>query len=240
MVPLLSRLVIIEGDSPRDLTSLVVSGAGSLEATGDVFAPYRLVDSGGVVVSPVSAFFAELSACGRPASTQRSYGMDLLRWFRFLWTVETGWDQATRVEAKDFCRWLQIAEKPVRPHWRAPEATSTARSAAVRAPNAVTGKTPPGARYGAATVAHCESVLLGFYDFHVEARTGPMVNPFPLARGAGVHPGQAVQRCVRAIELTPRPGAGRILGVDRSPCGGVAWRHGRRCRPGPAVDHRGA
>ena len=184
MVPLPSRLVIIEGDSPRDLTSLVVSGAGSLEATGDVFAPYRLVDSGGVVVGPVSAFFAELSACGRPASTQRSYGMDLLRWFRFLWTVETGWDQATRVEARDFCRWLQIAEKPVRPHWRAPEATSTARSAAVRAPNAVTGKTPPGARYGAATVAHCESVLRGFYDFCVEARTGPMVNPFSLARGA--------------------------------------------------------
>ena len=36
--------------------------------------------------------------------------------------------------------------------------------------------------YDAATVAHCESVLRGFYDFHLEAGTGPMVNPFPLSR----------------------------------------------------------
>ena len=32
-------------------------------------------------------------------------------------------------------------------------------------------------------MAHCETVLRGFYDFHLEAGTGPMVNPFPLARG---------------------------------------------------------
>ena len=56
-------------------------------------------------------FLAELSACGRPAATQRSYGMDLLRWFRFLWAVRVGWDEATRVEARDFCRWLQVADK---------------------------------------------------------------------------------------------------------------------------------
>ena len=48
------------------------------------------------------------------------YGMDLLRWFRFLWAVGVGWDQATRVEARDFCRWLQVADKPARPHWRHP------------------------------------------------------------------------------------------------------------------------
>ena len=38
-------------------------------------------------LSRSAAFFAELAACGRPATTQRSYGMDLLRWFRFLWAV---------------------------------------------------------------------------------------------------------------------------------------------------------
>ena len=62
---------------------------------------------------PAAAFFAELAACGRPATTQRSYGMDLLRWFRFLWALGVDWDQATRVEARDFCRWLQITVKPV-------------------------------------------------------------------------------------------------------------------------------
>ena len=44
--------------------------------------------------------------------------MDLLRWFRFLWAVGIGWDRATRVEARDFCSWLQVSDKPVRPHWR--------------------------------------------------------------------------------------------------------------------------
>ena len=38
--------------------------------------------------------------------------MDLLRWFRFCWAIEVPWDQATRSEARDFCRWLQLADKP--------------------------------------------------------------------------------------------------------------------------------
>ena len=82
-----SVLVINDGDVPRELSGLVVPLRGSLEATGDLFEPYRLVDGDGVVVGPAAAFFAELAACGRPATTQRSYGMDLLRWFRFLWAV---------------------------------------------------------------------------------------------------------------------------------------------------------
>ena len=67
----------------------------------------------------------------------------------------------------------------------------TAGRAVAGAVNAVTGKRAPGRRYSAATLAHCESVLRGFYDFHLEAGTGPMLNPFPLARGrrgrAGAH-----------------------------------------------------
>ena len=53
---------------------------GSLEATGDLFEPYRLADPAGVVVSPAGAYLRELAASGRTAATQRSYGMDLLRW----------------------------------------------------------------------------------------------------------------------------------------------------------------
>jgi hypothetical protein len=45
------------------------------------------VDGDCALVVPVAAFFAELAACGRAATTQRSYGMDLLRWFRFLWAL---------------------------------------------------------------------------------------------------------------------------------------------------------
>ena len=93
---------------------MVVPQHGSLEVTGDLFVPYRLVDGDGAVIVPAAAFFAELAACGRPATTQRSYGMDLLRWFRFVWALRVDWDQATRVEARDFCRWLQLTTKPVR------------------------------------------------------------------------------------------------------------------------------
>ncbi len=176
---------------PRELSALVVPLRGLLETTGDLFRPYRLVDGDGVAVGPVSAFFAELAACGRPATTQRSYGMDLLRWFRFLWTVGVAWDQATRVEARDFCCWLQAAVKPARPHWRYPAGSVPGSGVApvLQRVNAVTGKPSRGDRYEAATVAHCESVLRCFYDFHLEAGTGPMLNPFPLSRQRG--PGRA-------------------------------------------------
>lgn len=30
--------------------------------------------------------------------------------------------------------------------------------------------------------AHCETVLRGFYGFHLDAGSGPLVNPFPLDR----------------------------------------------------------
>jgi site-specific recombinase XerD len=149
--------VINSEDGTRDLSSLRVLRCGALEATGDLFEPYQVADIDGVVVAPVAAYLRELQACGRPAATQRSYAMDLLRWFRFLWAVDVGWDQATRVEARDFCRWIQLAGKP--------------------------GGPALGAQYAPATVAHCETVLRGFYGFHLEAGTGPMVNPFPLARG---------------------------------------------------------
>ena len=50
-------------------------------------------------------------------------------------------------------------------------------------PNAVTGKPTPGLKYASSTVAHCETVLRSFYAFHLEAGSGPIVNPFPLVRG---------------------------------------------------------
>jgi site-specific recombinase XerD len=172
----------------------VVPLAGSLESTGDLFEPYRLVGPAGVVVGPACVFLRELAASGRPATTQRSYGMDLLRWFRFLQAVQIRWDQATQAEARDFLCWIQLAGKPSRPHWRYPGGGAPGRSGIVYAPgspNPVTGKPSRGRGYAAATVAHCETVLRSFYEFHLEAGTGPMVNPFPLVRGrrnrAGSH-----------------------------------------------------
>ena len=160
-------------ETSRDLSALVVPQAGRVVATDDVWEPYRLVDVDGIAVESVAVYLRDLQAAGRSAATARSYALDLLRWFRFLWAVEIGWDRATRVEARDFCRWLQIAGKPTRPHWRRrDEPVGGARSGG-------------GLRvrpYAASVRAHSETVLRSFYDFHLDAGTGPIINPFPLDR----------------------------------------------------------
>jgi site-specific recombinase XerD len=139
-----------------DVARLTVLPAGVLRETGNPWSPFELADSDGDVVVPAAAYLRDVQACGRSEATLRSYGMDLLRWFRFCWSADLEWDQVTRAEAGDFCRWLLIAGKP-----------GTAGG------------------YAPTTVAHCETVLRHFYDFHLEAGTGPMVNPFPLDRGRG-------------------------------------------------------
>jgi site-specific recombinase XerD len=80
--------------------------------------------------------------------------------------------RATRVEARDFCRYLQLAGKP------------GGQPAAARM---VPGRRPSSARLAPSTVAHCETVCRGFYAYHLEAGTGPIVNPFPLARPGRAH-----------------------------------------------------
>jgi hypothetical protein len=67
----------------RDLAALVVPQAGGLVATGSLWEPYRLVDADGLTVEPVAAYLRDLQAAGRSEATMRSYGNDLLRWFRF-------------------------------------------------------------------------------------------------------------------------------------------------------------
>ena len=122
---------------------MVVPQAGWLERAEDPWEPYRLRDPAGILVGPVAAFLRDLQASGRPETTLRAYAIALLRWYRFLWAAGVPWDQATRAEARDFSRWIQIAVKPGRAG-DAGKAGSPAR-AVVRAglPNPVTGKAPP-------------------------------------------------------------------------------------------------
>jgi hypothetical protein len=133
-------------DMPRDLGSLVIPWAGSVVETGDLWEPYRLVGPSGEPASAVTACLGELQVAGRSSATQRSYAMALLRWFRFLWSVEIPWQQATRIEARDFSRWIQLAAKPARPHWRSPETPPSVKPVVS---NPVTGKRPVGRNYAA-------------------------------------------------------------------------------------------
>ncbi|MDA8284668.1 MAG: tyrosine-type recombinase/integrase [Actinomycetota bacterium] len=157
-----------EAAIPRDLATMSVPLAGRLVETDDPWELCRMVDPQGCRVEAVAAWLADLQGAGRSPATIRSYAMDLLRWFRFLWATEVTWDRATRSEARDFSRWLVVTGKPKRPHWRRPDlpvqpsATATPYSASVR--------------------AHSETVLRGFYEFHREAGSGPLLNPFPLDR----------------------------------------------------------
>ena len=164
-----SLLMIGDEDSLRDLATLAVPSAGALRETGDQWEPYRLIDVAGEPVGAVAEFFRDLQAAGRSEATLRSYGHDLLRWFRFLWAIQAPWARVTRAEARDFCRWMLVAGKPVRPHWRRP----------VQAGEVSTASGKP---YAPSVRAHCETVLRSFYEFHLEAGTGPVVNPFPLDR----------------------------------------------------------
>jgi site-specific recombinase XerD len=151
-----------EAEVAGDLVNLVVPRRGALVATGGRQEPFRLVDGDGLVVAAAAEFFCDLQAAGRPDSTIRSYGLDLLRWFRFLWAAGVSWERATRAEARDFCRWMIVAGKPAR--------AAAGRGARAREP------------YSAAVRAHAETVLRGFYGFHLAAGSGPIVNPFPLDR----------------------------------------------------------
>ncbi len=153
-----------------DVTTMTVVRTGRLLATNDLWDPFQLIDPEGTPVEAVRVFFADLQASGRSPATLRSYGMDLLRWFRFLWSVEVPWERATRTEARDFSRWMQLANKPVRPHWRHPgELADPLASLAT-------------SRYAPSVRAHSETVLRSFYDYHREEGTGPILNPFPLDR----------------------------------------------------------
>lgn len=155
-------------DASRDPAPLSVPLAGAVVATGDPWRPYQVLDGVGRPVVAVSDFLDELQAAGRAATTLRSYAMDLLRWFRFLWAIGVDWNRAGRVDARDFARWMQVAGKPQRPHWRTPDA-----------PVAREARPVP---YSPSARAHSETVLRSFYGFHLEAGTGPLINPFPLER----------------------------------------------------------
>lgn len=150
---------------------MVARRVGRLEATEDPLDPYRLVGPDGLAVEAVSVFFGHLLAAGRSPATLRSYGMDLLRWFRFCWATGVDWERADRTSAREFSILLQVAPKPLRPHWRH-DAAGEVNPRALKAPG----------QYSPAVRAHSETVLRSFYDFHRDAGSGPLLNPFPLER----------------------------------------------------------
>ncbi|WP_169332384.1 tyrosine-type recombinase/integrase [Nocardia brevicatena] len=155
-----------------EVAGLNVARVGRVVATCDRTLPWVVVDGSGSPIGPVSDFLRDLVACGNSPASCRSYGYDLLRWWRFLAAMRVVWDRAERRDVRDFVLWLRTASNPARVRRRqdAPAAGSV---------NARTGKQYLAEGYAPATINHALSVLAVFYDFHVNAGTGPVVSPVP-------------------------------------------------------------
>ena len=148
----------------RDVTGLVVPLVGRLaaeEGSGSM-----LLDASGEPVAEVSQFFASMLASGASVGSVRSYGLALLRWWRFLAAIEVPWERAGRVEARDFVLWMRL----VPPSGRSRE---SARGG-----------------YAPATINHCLAVVKTFYAERMSAGVGPLINPIP---GAAHRVGRRVQ-----------------------------------------------
>jgi site-specific recombinase XerD len=155
----------------RDVTKLKVDRLGALVEVNDPAPSFRVLDVGGCEVEAVSDFFAEMRARGNSTASVRSYGMDLLRWLRFLWAVGVDCDRATRAEARDFVLWMRQERLPGR--------------RVDRGVNAITGKRGLGLGFASATINHAESVVRCFYDYLGSIGAGPVTNPFPVVAVEG-------------------------------------------------------
>ncbi|MFE6365881.1 site-specific integrase [Streptomyces sp. NPDC057806] len=94
----------------RDLKNFVLPESGQLLETGDPWEPYQVLDSFGRPIEPVATYLRDLMAADSSPLTPRSYGMDLLRWWRYLWAFGIEWDRAVREDARDFMLWMKLAD----------------------------------------------------------------------------------------------------------------------------------
>lgn len=132
----------------RDVTGLVLPGVGAV-VQADGVPGTALLDASGVPVAEVSDFFASMLASGASVSSLRSYGLALLRWWRFLAAVDVTWQRASRVEGRDFVLWMRMVGPASR------------------------------GGYAPATINHALAVIKMFYADRAAAGQGPVLNPVP-------------------------------------------------------------
>lgn len=106
-------------ESFRDL---ICEGRTVLPSTGDVCArltgnlSWVVVDAERSEIEPISAFLLDLSLSDVSPLTLRSYGYDLLRWWRLLSLVDVEWDHASRADVELLVGWMRHAPNPQRQH----------------------------------------------------------------------------------------------------------------------------
>lgn len=151
---------------------LQISRVGRVEEGPGEFLPWVVFDGADREVEPITSYLRDRMLGDISPLTCRSYAYDLLRWFRVLWTVDVGWEQATEAETAALVGWLRSARNPQRER-RIPGRVPAG------AVNPTTGKQTLAAGYAPATIAHNLSALHGFYSFHLHFGRGPLINPVP-------------------------------------------------------------
>ena len=165
--------------------ALVIPAHGALRETGDPFEPFRLLDADRPGCRTGRGVSRDLSAGGSPETTQRSYGLALLRWFRFLGRGRGAVGSGHAGRSSGLLPVDPGGGKPVRPHWRASGPRRAARPGPARPAKVVAES---GDRQGAdpgrvtrrrrsRTARRCCAASTS----STCRRVGPMVNPFPLA-----------------------------------------------------------
>ncbi len=129
---------------------LLAIGAVHRRATGSL--PYVVVDKRGHEIEPFSAFLRDLILTDMSPLTVRSYGNDLLRWWRLLQLLGAPWERASRADVEVLVGWMRSAVNPQR---------RCGPGAAMV--NARTGKQALAAGYAPATIDHTLAVLASFY-----------------------------------------------------------------------------
>lgn len=113
-----------------------------------------LVDGAHVRIEPIGAFLRNLSMSDMSPLTTRSYGYDLLRWWRLLTLVDIGWEYASRSEVELLVGWMRLANNAQR--HRGADSPTIAGSVNLR-----TGKPHLHSGYAPATINHALTVLSG-------------------------------------------------------------------------------
>jgi integrase len=164
-----------------DLRRRLMEGRVDLERVGAVtaaegtFPPFVVIDPMGHEVEAVTRYLRDLALSDMSPLTSRSYGYDLLRWFRVLWALEVGWEHATGSEVDVLVGWMKTASNPQR---RRTRPTGMAPGAV----NLRTGKQALAEGYAPRTINHCLTAVCGFYAYHGHFGRGPVANPVPSSR----------------------------------------------------------
>lgn len=165
----------------QDLRTELIEGRAEIPRIGLVAAsgwkhpPYIVLDGCGRALEPVGQYLRDLALGDKAADTCKSYGHDLLRWFRLLWMLEVPWDRASEAEVSVMVGWMRTAANPQRRR-------ALSGSPPAGAANLKTGKPYLAAGYAPRSINHAVSVLSGFYDFHAHYGRVPVANPVPVSR----------------------------------------------------------